>query len=68
MRVLHHWPLDPGSRQVRLALAEKQLDFELESVAFWRSPDDFLALNPARPSAPRPGASPNGSTANSMRR
>lgn len=47
MRVLHHWPLDPGSRQVRLALAEKQLAFELEPVRFWDAPDDLLALNPA---------------------
>lgn len=47
MRVLHHWPLDPWSRQVRLALAEKQLAFELESWRFWESPEGLLALNPA---------------------
>ncbi|MFW5659826.1 MAG: glutathione S-transferase family protein [Oceanicaulis sp.] len=47
MRVLHHWPLDPWSRQVRLALAEKQLSFELESWRFWESPEGLLALNPA---------------------
>ena len=46
MRILHHWPLDPWSRQVRLALAEKKLDFELEYQRFWDRPDDLLALNP----------------------
>lgn len=47
MRVLHHWPLDPGSRQVRLALAEKQLAFDLVMQRFWEAPDDLIALNPA---------------------
>lgn len=47
MRILHHWPLDPWSRQVRLALAEKQLKFELELVRFWDDPDAVTALNPA---------------------
>ncbi|MGI8839529.1 MAG: glutathione S-transferase N-terminal domain-containing protein [Caulobacteraceae bacterium] len=28
VRTLHHFPLDPASRQVRLALAEKRLPFE----------------------------------------
>lgn len=46
MRILHHWPLDPWSRQVRLALAEKQLGFELELQRFWDAPDDLTALNP----------------------
>ncbi|MDB5465595.1 MAG: Glutathione S-transferase domain protein, partial [Phenylobacterium sp.] len=26
-RTLHHFPLDPGSRQVRLVLGEKRLPF-----------------------------------------
>lgn len=47
MRVLHHWPLDPWSRQVRLALSEKQLAFELESWRFWEAPEGLIALNPA---------------------
>jgi len=47
MRCLHHWPLDPLSRQVRLALAEKNLAFELEQHRFWEAPDVLLALNPA---------------------
>ncbi|MGX6646373.1 FtsZ-binding protein FzlA [Maricaulaceae bacterium MS644] len=47
MRILHHWPLDPWSRQVRLALSEKQLSFELESWKFWEAPEGLTALNPA---------------------
>ncbi len=46
MRVLHHWPLDPWSRQVRLALSEKQLKFELELVRFWDDPDALATLTP----------------------
>ncbi len=46
MRILHHWPLDPWSRQIRLALAEKQLKFDLNSVRFWDEPDALIALNP----------------------
>ena len=47
MRILHHWPLDPWSRQVRIALSEKDLAFELEHQRFWEAPDDLVALNPA---------------------
>jgi glutathione S-transferase len=47
MRILHHWPLDPWSRQVRLALGEKQIPFELQSHKFWERPDDLVRLNPA---------------------
>lgn len=32
MRVLYHWPLDPQSRQARIALAETKLKFKLETV------------------------------------
>ncbi len=46
MRTLHHWPLDPWSRQVRLALAEKQLKFDLNAVRFWDEPDALISLNP----------------------
>ena len=45
-RTLHHFPLDPASRQVRLALAEKRLPFEEEIVRYWEQPKAFLALNP----------------------
>jgi glutathione S-transferase len=47
MHTLHHWSLDPWSRMVRLALAEKGMEFELAEVKFWEGPEDFLALNPA---------------------
>lgn len=44
MRTLYHWPLDPNSRQVRLALAEKKLKFKLVSVTPWAPDDQFLRL------------------------
>lgn len=46
-RTLHHFPLDPASRQVRLALAEKKLIFVDEVVRYWERPKAFLALNPS---------------------
>jgi glutathione S-transferase len=46
-RTLHHFPLDPASRQVRLALAEKRLHFGEIVVRYWERPKDFLALNPS---------------------
>jgi glutathione S-transferase len=47
VRTLHHFPLDPASRQVRLALAEKRLTFAEEVVRYWEQPKAFLALNPS---------------------
>ena len=47
MRVLYHLPLSPFCRKVRLALAEKKLDFALEQERAWEKRDEFLALNPA---------------------
>ncbi len=47
MRVLHHLPLSPFSRKVRLALAEKRLPFELVVEKVWERRPDFLQLNPA---------------------
>jgi glutathione S-transferase len=46
-RTLHHFPLDPASRQVRLSLAEKRLPFTEEVVRYWEQPKAFLALNPS---------------------
>lgn len=46
MRTLYHFPLDPDSRQARLALGEKKLKFKLEQVNPWAPHDDFLALCP----------------------
>lgn len=47
MRVLHHLPLSPFSRKVRLVLKEKALDFELKHERIWERRPEFLALNPA---------------------
>jgi len=44
-RTLHHFPLDPASRQVRLALGEKRLAFAEVQVRWWEQPEDFIALN-----------------------
>ncbi|HET9159684.1 MAG TPA: glutathione S-transferase family protein [Caulobacteraceae bacterium] len=46
-RTLHHFPLDPASRQVRLALGEKRLPFAEVAVRVWEQPADLLALNPS---------------------
>lgn len=46
-RLLYHFPLDPASRQVRLALGEKRLAFTDQVVRYWESPPDLLALNPS---------------------
>lgn len=44
---LHHWVLDPFSRQARLAAAEKGLRLRLREERVWDGRQDFLALNPA---------------------
>ena len=44
---LHQHPLCPFSRKVRLALAEKGVEFDLVKVAPWDAPDEFYSLNPA---------------------
>ena len=45
-RTLHHFPLDPASRQVRLALGEKRAPFIDNVVRYWEQPREFVALNP----------------------
>jgi len=47
VRTLHHLPLSAASRAVRLALAEKGLEVELQAEPVWELRDSFLALNPA---------------------
>jgi glutathione S-transferase len=47
MRALHHLPLSPFARKVRLALAEKKLPFELKLEKVWERRPEFLTLNPA---------------------
>lgn len=46
-RTLHHFPLDPASRQVRLALGEKRLPFAEVSVRYWERPRELTKLNPS---------------------
>ena len=46
-RRLHHIPLSPFCRKVRLALAEKRLEVDLVEQTPWTRPMDFLRLNPA---------------------
>ena len=46
MRTLYHWPLDPASRQARIALGEKKLKFRLEPVNPWDIPESILNISP----------------------
>jgi glutathione S-transferase len=46
-RILYHFPLDPTSRQVRLALGEKRLAFSDVHVRYWERPAEFTTLNPS---------------------
>ena len=47
MRILHHLPLSPFARKVRLLLSEKRLPFELRIEKPWERRPDYLALNPS---------------------
>jgi glutathione S-transferase len=47
MRTLYHYWLCPYSRKIRLVLAEKKLDFELELEQPWERRPEFMELNPA---------------------
>ncbi|MBC7800863.1 MAG: glutathione S-transferase family protein [Gemmatimonadaceae bacterium] len=47
MRVLHHLPLSPFSRKIRLVLTEKRLPFELRVEKVWDRRPEYLDLNPA---------------------
>jgi glutathione S-transferase len=46
-RILHHFPLDPASRQVRLALGEKRLSFTENPIRYWERPKELTQLNPS---------------------
>jgi len=46
-RTLHHFPLDPASRQVRLVLGEKRLPFTDVSVRYWERPRELTKMNPS---------------------
>lgn len=47
MRTLFHLWIHPFSRKVRLALAEKGLEFDQRIEKVWERRTEFLALNPA---------------------
>ncbi|PZQ48244.1 MAG: glutathione S-transferase [Micavibrio aeruginosavorus] len=47
MRTLYHVWLHPFSRKVRVALAEKKLEFDLQVEKIWERRTAFLAMNPA---------------------
>lgn len=47
MHTLHHYPLCPKSRSIRLVLAELDLPFSPSERQPWRLDQAFLALNPA---------------------
>lgn len=47
MRKLFHLWLHPFSRKVRVVLAEKDLEFDLQIEHTWERRTEFLALNPA---------------------
>jgi glutathione S-transferase len=46
-RILYHFPLDPASRQARLAFGEKKLSFRDEPIRYWEQPKELLVLNPS---------------------
>lgn len=47
MITLYHFELCPFSRQIRVLLKEKNLEFELVSEKYWQKNESFLNLNPA---------------------
>ena len=47
VRTLLHFPLDPASRQVRLALGEKRLPFTPNMVRYWEQPSELTPVNPS---------------------
>jgi len=47
MRQLYHYWFSPGSRKIRLAMLEKELDFNLVLEVPWERRHEFLILNPA---------------------
>ena len=47
MRVLHHYPLSPSSRLIRLYLSEKKIEFVTKLELFWERSDALLKLNPS---------------------
>jgi len=46
-RIVHHFPLDPASRLVRLALGEKRLAFGEVQERYWERNSQLPSLNPS---------------------
>jgi glutathione S-transferase len=47
MNRLYHVPLSPFCRKVRLVLAEKRIEVELQEERYWEKQTEFLRRNPA---------------------
>lgn len=47
MRTLHHFPLQPQSRKLRLLLREKHLECDLVTERPWERREAFLRVNPS---------------------
>ncbi|MEM8646656.1 MAG: glutathione S-transferase family protein, partial [Pseudomonadota bacterium] len=47
MATLHHYPLDPFCRRIRLWLAEQEISVELADELPWSPRQPFLTLNPS---------------------
>lgn len=47
MAILHHYPLSPSSRFIRLQFGEYDLDVSMRTQVPWMRDNAFLALNPA---------------------
>lgn len=47
MIILYHHSMLAPSRRIRLLLAEKEHDFQLQSQNFWERDESFLKLNPS---------------------
>jgi glutathione S-transferase len=48
MRQLHHFPLSPFCRRVRLVLGEKRLTFDSHAERPWEPKDELFPLDPAK--------------------
>jgi len=47
MTRLHHFPLSPFCRKVRLSLAEKKIEVELIDTRYWEKTPELMRRNPA---------------------
>lgn len=47
MKTLYHHSLCPFSRQIRIILEEKGIDFNLKEINFWERDTNLLKMNPA---------------------